>query len=227
MISDSVISIGESAFSDCSSLTSVNYTGTIDKWCEISFESKQSNPLCYAKNLYINGELITTANITTATKKNDYAFHGCSSLISITIPDTVTSIGYSAFYNCSSLTSVTIPDSVTSIGEDAFCSCHSLTSITIGNSVTSIRYSAFDSCSSLTSVTIPDSVTSIWEDAFNSCWSLNKVYFKGAESGWNKIIIGYNNDYLYNAMRYYYSETKPTGSGNYWYYDENGNPTEW
>ena len=58
-----------------------------------------------------------------------------------------------AFYYCSSLTSVTIPDSVTSIDNNAFDSCSSLTSVTIGNSVTSIGTSAFDSCSSLTSVT--------------------------------------------------------------------------
>ena len=58
-----------------------------------------------------------------------YAFEGCSSLPSITIPDGVTSIGDSAFYNCSSLTSVTIGDGVTSIGDYAFEHCSKLTSI--------------------------------------------------------------------------------------------------
>ena len=60
-----------------------------------------------------------------------YAFLQCKSLISVTIPDSVTSIGGSAFYNCVSLTSVTIPNSVTSIGDEAFCNCASLTSIKI------------------------------------------------------------------------------------------------
>ena len=77
----------------------------------------------------------------------------------------VTSIG-NAFYDCSSLTSVTIPNSVTSIGQDAFSGCTSLTSITIPNSVTSIGHYAFSGCTSLTSITIPNSVTSIGAYAF-------------------------------------------------------------
>ncbi len=105
----------------------------------------------------------------------DHAFCDCYNLTSITIPDSVTSIGEYAFSWCSSLTSVTIPDSVTSIGEYAFSWCSSLTSITIPDSVTSIGEDAFYRCSSLTSITIPDSVTSIGEDAFYRCSSLTSV----------------------------------------------------
>ena len=101
------------------------------------------------------------------TLKDD--FYGCSSLTSVTIPNSVTSIGGWTFQDCSSLTSVTIPNSVTSIGEGAFTSCSSLTSVTIPNSVTSIGGWAFQFCSSLISVTIPNSVTSIGEGAFTSC----------------------------------------------------------
>ena len=105
----------------------------------------------------------------------DHAFYGCGSLTSITIGNSVTSIGFYAFCNCSSLTSITIPDSVTSIGEWAFADCSSLTSITIPNSVTSIGRNAFYDCSSLTSITIPDSVTSIGDYAFSNCSSLTSI----------------------------------------------------
>ena len=105
----------------------------------------------------------------------NYAFEYCSSLTSVTIPDSVTAIGDRAFDFCSSLTSVTIPDSVTTIGRWAFSECSSLTSVTIGDSVTTIGNYAFRFCRSLTSVTIPDSVTTIGDGAFEDCSSLTSV----------------------------------------------------
>ena len=102
----------------------------------------------------------------------EYAFSDCKDLTSITISDSVTSIGSSAFYGCSNLISVTIGSGVTSIGISSFSGCNSLTSITIPDSVTSIGNSAFYNCRSLTSVTIPDSVTSIGSSAFYGCNSL-------------------------------------------------------
>ena len=103
------------------------------------------------------------------------AFGSCESLTSVTIPDSVTSIGDFAFSYCESLTSVTIPDSVTLIDNYAFYYCTSLTSMTIPDSVTSIGDNAFYDCTSLTSVTIPNSVTSIGDDAFRGCSSLTSV----------------------------------------------------
>ena len=76
------------------------------------------------------------------------------SITSITIPNSVTSIGNSAFWGCKSLTSITIPNSVTSIGDEAFRWCKSLTSITIPNSVTSIGDNAFRFDSNLSNVVV-------------------------------------------------------------------------
>lgn len=129
IIPDSVTSIGGSAFWECSKLTTVNYTGTVDQWAEIYFDNTLANPLYYAKNLYINNELVTEVVLTTATKISSYAFYNCGSITSITIPDKVTSIGNSVFCGCSSLTDITIPNSVTSIGYYAFASCSKLKTI--------------------------------------------------------------------------------------------------
>ncbi len=105
----------------------------------------------------------------------DYAFSSCKSLQSVTIPNSVKSIGDYAFSGCKSLQSVTIPNSVTSIGNWAFCWCVSLQSVTIPNSVKSIGDKAFSDCHSLQSVTIPNSVTSIGNEAFSRCKSLQYV----------------------------------------------------
>lgn len=103
------------------------------------------------------------------------AFSDCSSLTSVTIPDSVTSINNGTFDGCTSLTSIMIPDSITSIGDGAFQDCTNLTSITIPDSVTSIGGGAFGNCTSLTSVTIGNSVTSINPGAFSNCTNLNEI----------------------------------------------------
>ena len=102
-----------------------------------------------------------------------YTFLSCISLTSVTIPNSVTTIGQYAFNNCISLTSVTISNSVTTIGGSVFSSCSALTFVTIPNSVTTIGEKAFSSCSALTFVTIPNSVTKIGEDAFTN--NLTKI----------------------------------------------------
>ena len=111
------------------------------------------------------------------TEIGDDALAHCWDLTSITIPDSVTSIGSGAFSGCSGLTTVNFGDNskLTSIGFAAFSNCSSLSSITIPDSVTSIGNSAFLSCSSLTSITIPSRVTSIDARAFQVCSNLNDV----------------------------------------------------
>ena len=114
-----------------------------------------------------------------------------------------------------SITSVTIPNSVTTIGNQAFEGCIYLTSIIIPSSVTSIGASAFDSCSGLTSITIPKSVTSIGENAFDSCPALNSIIVEEGnsvydsrdncnaliESNTNKLIKGCKNTIIPNTIK--------------------------
>ena len=194
-IPDSVTSIGDSAFLYCEALKSV-YITDIGKWATIDFGDHYANPLYYAGNLYLNGELVTGELVIPdgVTSIGRCAFYGYDRLTSVTIPDSVTSIGDYAFQVCTSLTSVTIPDSVTSIGVGAFWDCTSLTSVTIPDSVTIIGEIAFQSCGSLTSITIPDSVTSIGERAFRDCTSLTSVTFEGTMAKWNAV----SKDYRWN-----------------------------
>ena len=103
------------------------------------------------------------------------AFYDCDGLTSVTIPNSVTSIASSAFYNCDGLTSITIPYSVASIGKEAFGYCYGLTSVTIGNSVRLIGDDAFNDCTGLTSITIGNSVTKIGDGAFNDCRGLTSI----------------------------------------------------
>ena len=105
----------------------------------------------------------------------DYQYLIHSLVKSVTIGNSLTSIGESVFRDCSGLTSVTIGSGVTFIDSQAFRGCSGLTSITIPNSVTSIRPQAFLGCSGLTSVTIPNSVTSIGAQSFCDCSSLTSV----------------------------------------------------
>ena len=103
------------------------------------------------------------------------AFSNCTSLVKINIPANVTCINTNVFANCSSLASIDIPNSVTSIGYSAFGSCSSLTNINIPDSVTSIDTEAFSGCSSLTSIVLPDSVTTVGEDVFRACTNLESM----------------------------------------------------
>jgi len=160
-IPDSVTTIGEGAFCDCTGLTSITIPDSVTS---------------IGKSAFSGCTGLTSITIPDSVKSiGDSAFSGCSGLTSITIPDSVKSIGDSAFRGCTSLISITIPDSVKSIGDSAFRGCTSLISITIPDSVTSIGNSAFYYCTGLTSITIPDSVTSIGDWAFGNCSGLTSI----------------------------------------------------
>ena len=170
-IPESVTSIGYCAFEGCTGLKSVNYTGDIKGWLSINMGEHSFS----SHNMYINDELLTELIIPEGFTKIYFNFADCVSLTSVTIPNSVTSIGYGAFGGCTGLTSVTIPNSVTSIGAMAFEDCTGLTSVTIPDSVKRIGEYAFKGCTGLTSVIIPNSVTSIGDWAFQDCIGFTSI----------------------------------------------------
>ncbi len=195
-IPNSVTSIGDNAFYKCSSLKEVHISD-IASWCNISFSDYYSNPLYYAKNLYISNELVTNLVIPdTVTKINDYAFYNCDSLTSITIPNSVTSIGDYAFYVCASLKEVHISDiaswcnisfsNSTSnplyYAKNLYINNELVTNLVIPNTVTEIKNYAFVGCTSITSIVIPDSVISIGSAAFDNNSDL--LVYNGYDNGY-------------------------------------------
>ncbi len=169
-----VTSIGERAFYNCSSLTSVTIPNSVTSIGDdvfygctslTSIEVNENNKF-YSD---IDGVLFNK-------DKTEIISYPNGKGEKYIIPSSVTSIGNSAFEYCDRLTSVVIPDSVTSIGDYAFSCCYTLESVVIGDGVTSIGYSAFRDCYYLASVVIGDSVTSIGNWAFDGCYSLTGVY---------------------------------------------------
>ena len=200
----SIRSIGESAFYDCCSLEEV-YATNIEDWCKIKFEDTYSNPIYYARKIYIDGELATDITIPKGiTKICDYAFENCDTITNVVIPNSVISIGNSAFSDCSNLKNISIPNSVVNIDEGAFSYCSDLEKVEIPDGIKFIKSSTFVGCGNLTTIIIPQSVKEIGYLAFGNDSSLsNVVLFKGSKSQWNSIYISGDNTNLVESVIHY------------------------
>ena len=222
-----VTDIGDGAFSDCTSLTSITIPDGVTSIGEFAFDGCTS--------------LVSITIPNGVTSIGESAFDGCTSLASITVADNNQSycdvdgvlfnkdktelVQYPAGKTSASYS---IPNSVTEIGDGAFSYCTSLVSITIPNGVTSIDDSTFYGCTNLKEIVIPNSVTSIGAYAFVNCPNLKCVTVPSSVERIGKYSFGYN---LYFNKEEYRTELNPydnftimgkTGTAAETYANENG-----
>lgn len=159
-IPDSVASIGDYAFSGCTALTSVNIPPRVRSIQEYTFSDCSS---------------LTSVTISEGVKRIETQAFFESGLTSLTLPGSVETIEKLAFYHCKFLVSVTLPEGLKILGERAFKLCESLTSVTIPDSVTSIEDSVFYQCASLASVVLPKTMKKIVKNMFWGCENLREI----------------------------------------------------
>ena len=195
IIGNGVTTIGDRAFEQCFSLTSVTIPDSVTTIGHYAFSD------CYSLTSITIGDSVTTIG--------DSAFEDCDSLTSVTMGNSVTTIGDWAFYSCASLT-YNVYDNGRYLGNRTNpyvalvdTTSTSITSYTIHPDTKIIGEYAFSGCASLTRVTIPDSVTTIGNKAFSYCRSLTSVYYAGTAEQWKKISIGSENTDLTGATIHY------------------------
>ncbi len=170
-IPKSVTSIGEGAFQVCFDLMEINVDSENQNYA--SFDG-----ILYSKDLRTliccPQKLLTVSILDSVTTIGDYAFYSCTGLTSIVLPDGVTSIGACAFSSCMKLSSIVIPNGVTAIYDETFQACFELVSVRLPN-VTTIGNNVFNSCYELNSIELSNNLSAIGECAFYSCTKLASI----------------------------------------------------
>ena len=177
-ISDEVMSIGDYAFYDCSSLTELDMPSELTDIGDQAFYGclglADEDGLIVVANIVFEylGDAADVVISDGITEIGSYAFCGCGSLTGISIPDSVSKIGECAFYNCSALSSLAVSSDLTDIGDQAFYGCAALAD---SDGLVYVNTSLFYYAGSASAVEVPDDVTSIGSYAFYGCESLAQI----------------------------------------------------
>ena len=177
-----VVSIGKNAFTGCEGLEAI-YVVDLAKWCELDIEVDleaeepiKTHPLCYVKNLYVNGELLDKLVIPNGvTEIKPYAFYSLDHVKHLVIPPSVTKIGMSAFAACEEISKVIFSEGLVEIGEGAFMLCNDLAAISLPNSLVKIEKGAFMRCKELSTVKFGKKLTTIGDYAFSGSVNIKEI----------------------------------------------------
>lgn len=208
VIGSRVESIGKDAFLGCTGLQRVDVKN-LSAWCGYNFSEEEQNPLYYAKNLYVDGNLVTDLTVPSGVRAvSDYTFCGCDKIVSVTIPSNVLSIGEGAFSECTALKNLTFEDGGEltlggnnyhrpfggapietlylgrNVGKQSFADdLASLKKLTVGNNISGFEEKYFEKCNGLREVHVSD--LSAWcrinfEDSLSNPLSrAHKLYMDG------------------------------------------------
>lgn len=228
--------IGDIIFGGCSGLEEVSLPSDLKSLPAGTFGSTTSlksislpDGLTEIERAAFSGSGLESIVIPSSVKTiGDLAFYGCESLTEIVLPDGLTEIGREVFTK-SGLKSINIPSTVKKIGYSAFWRCKSLTEIVLPDGIEYIGNYAFEECTSLTEIVIPAAVKELGIGVFIRCENLTSVYYEGTSQQWNALVAvnGATDGMSSSTTVYFYSETEPTESGNYWHFDGNGKPLKW
>ena len=177
-IPEGVTNIGEGAFHTCKEIVvDSNNTAYIVKDGVLYDKNMTILLQCFdTKTEFIIPEGVTRiGSLAFGKYYNDYRVDFTSNLTSVSLPETVTSIGEYAFGYCDQLTSINLPKGITSIGAGAFRGCEKLEQVVLPENLTCIEVATFGECIGLKSVVIPKKVTEIWEGAFSGCSNLESI----------------------------------------------------